>query len=87
MADNPGTVTDYIMMERPERNDPPMDHPDNWRAYQTLPIIEFFNLWKENYRSLKRVVLPDKWDMDGVRLQQNKATDVSDSVMIVVENK
>ena len=78
-ADNVGTVTDYIMMERPERDYPPLDDPENWRAYQTLPIVEFFELWKEKYRSLEWVVLPEKGHEDGVYIQQRKEIDVSTS--------
>jgi hypothetical protein len=78
-ADNAGTVTDYIMMERPERDYPPLDDPENWRAYQTLPIVEFFELWKEKYRSLEWVVLPEKGHEDGVYIQLRKEIDVSNS--------
>ena len=78
-ADNAGSVTDYIMMERPERDHPPLDDPENWRAYQTLPIVEFFELWKEKYRSLEWVVLPEKGHENGVYIQLRKETDVSDS--------
>lgn len=78
-ADNPGTVTDYIMMESPERDYPPSDDPQHWHAYQTLPIVEFFELWKENYRSLQWVVLPEKGTEDGVYIQLIEEVDVSKS--------
>lgn len=70
-----GTITDYIQMERPERDQPPQDDPDYWRAYQTLPIAEFFESWKENYRTLEWVVVPDNVD-DGVMIRHDKETDV-----------
>lgn len=71
-----GTITDYIQQERPERSEPPQDHPDHWRAYKTLPIAEFFENWKEKYRTLEWVVMPEDVD-DGVMIGHNKHTDVS----------
>jgi hypothetical protein len=36
-----GTVTDYIQLEKPERETPGVDSPDHWRAYRTLPLADF----------------------------------------------
>jgi len=62
-------------MERPERDQPPQDDPDYWRAYKTFPIAEFFESWKENYRTLEWVVVPDNVD-DGVMIRHDKETAV-----------
>lgn len=64
------------MMERPERNDIPMDEPDHWRCYETLPIPEFFRKWEDKYGNLEWVTVPDDTD-DGAKLCLNKETDVS----------
>ena len=65
------------MFERPEREDPPKDSPDYWRAYKTLPVADFFKDWKEKFRSLEWVALPHNVD-DGMLLEQNSSsTDVS----------
>lgn len=69
-----GTITDFIQQERPERKEPSQDSPDHWRAYRTLPVAEFFEEWKEKYRSLEWVAIPGNED-DGVLLQWNKETD------------
>jgi len=46
-------------MERPERDEPPKDDPNHWRAYHTLPIAEFFQSWVGSYRSLDWVTVPE----------------------------
>ena len=81
-----GTITDYIMMERPERDTPPQDAPDHWRAYKTLPIAEFFEDWKEQFRSLNWVALAHRGE-DGVLLNHNASTEVSlmDTVVDLVQ--
>ena len=71
-----GTITDYIPQERPERDEPGQDSPDFWRAYHTRPVVEFLEEWKENYRSLAWVIVPEDPD-DGAMLKRNKKTDVS----------
>lgn len=71
-----GRVTDYIQMERPERDEPPKDDLNHWRAYHTLPIAEFFQTWIDNYRSLDWVTVPENTD-DGAMLSRTKKTDVS----------
>ncbi len=62
-------------MGTPERDYPPREHPDHWRAYRTLPIREFFEGWKEEYRNLAWVVIPD--DDDGVLCNLEPSTNVS----------
>jgi len=64
-------------MERPKRDTPPEDDPNYWRAYQTLPIADFFQSWIDNYRSLDWVTVPDNVD-DGARLNHTPKTDVSE---------
>ena len=71
-----GTITDFMQQELPERDEPGQDSPDFWKAYHTKPIAEFLEEWKENYRQLKWVVVPQDID-DAVRIQWNKNTDVS----------
>ncbi|KAG9965700.1 hypothetical protein KCU61_g1553, partial [Aureobasidium melanogenum] len=71
-----GTITDYIMMERPERSHSPFDDPDHWRAYKTLPITEFFSEWEEMFRSLQWVALSHRSD-DGVLLNHDRSTEVT----------
>ncbi|KAI4254998.1 MAG: hypothetical protein LQ352_002782 [Teloschistes flavicans] len=71
-----GTMTDYIQQERPERDEPGEDSPDFWRAYHTLPITEFFEEWKEKYRRLEWVVVPQNVD-DGVMIRHDSSTNVS----------
>ncbi len=62
-------------MERPKNKEPPKDDPDYWRAYETLPIAEFFQSWIDNYRSLDWVTVPENTD-DGAMLGRAKKTDV-----------
>ncbi|KAL9580260.1 MAG: hypothetical protein Q9212_004601 [Teloschistes hypoglaucus] len=69
-----GTITDYIQQEAPERDEPGEDSPDFWRAYHTGPIVQFLEEWKEKYRSLEWVVLPDEY-FDAVRIRWDKKTD------------
>ncbi|KAM7199942.1 hypothetical protein V8F33_004116 [Rhypophila sp. PSN 637] len=69
-----GTVTNYIQFERPERDSPGPDEQDHWRAYRTLPVQEFFDEWREKFRSLEWVILPDDGD-DGVRYRFDGETD------------
>ncbi|PMD40584.1 hypothetical protein L207DRAFT_633572 [Hyaloscypha variabilis F] len=69
-----GTVTDYILMERPERETAARGDPNYWRAYRTLPVAEFFQSWIDNYRSLDWVTVPDNVD-DGAMLSHTKRTD------------
>lgn len=64
------------MMERPERPSPPSGHPDHWRAYKTLPIVDFFEDWKEEFRSLRWVALGHR-DDDGVLLNHDRTTEVA----------
>ena len=71
-----GTITDFIQQERPERDEPGRDSPDFWRAYHTRPVVEFLEEWKEKYRSLEWVVVPDDVD-DAVMIRWDKKTDVS----------
>ena len=71
-----GTITDFIQQERPERDEPGPDSPDFWRAYHTRPVVEFLEEWKEKYRSLEWVVVPDDVD-DAVMIRRDKRTDVS----------
>lgn len=59
MQHNSGTITDYNQTASPEQDYPPRGHPEHWRAYLTLSIQEFFGYWKERYRSLAWVVIPD----------------------------
>jgi hypothetical protein len=70
-----GTVTDYIQFEKPKRDTPGPDSPDHWRAYRTLPIADFFEEWKDKYRRLEWVVLPEDED-DSVRYRFDEETDV-----------
>jgi hypothetical protein len=63
-------------MERPERDHPPKDDSDYWRAYRALPIADFFQSWKDNYRCLDWVTVPDNPD-DGAMLSYTTRTDVS----------
>ncbi|KAJ9156782.1 hypothetical protein NKR19_g4209 [Coniochaeta hoffmannii] len=69
-----GTITDYIQFEKPERQTPGVDSPDHWRAYRTLPLAEFFEEWKDKYRRLEWVVVPEDED-DGVRYRFDAETD------------
>ncbi|KAM7192193.1 hypothetical protein V8F33_008467 [Rhypophila sp. PSN 637] len=69
-----GTVTDYIQFEKPERDTPGPDDEGHWKAYHTLPVQEFFDEWKDKYRSLEWVILPDDVD-DGVRYRFDGETD------------
>ena len=69
-----GTATDFIMIERPEREFPDQDSPDYWQAYRTLPVGEMFEEWKAKYRELEWVVVPDD-DMGGVKYWLNPRTD------------
>lgn len=71
-----GTITDFIQQDQPECDEPPVDQPESWRAYRTLPITEFFESWREQYRSLEWVAIPGNCD-DGVLLRHDKLTDVS----------
>jgi hypothetical protein len=61
-------------MERPKRKEPPKDDPDYWRAYETLPIAEFFQNWMNNYCSLDWVTVPENTD-DGAMLSRTRKTD------------
>lgn len=74
-----GTITDFVQQERPEREEPGPDSPDFWRAYHTRPVMEFLEEWKENYRSLEWVVVPDDVD-DGVMIREDEETDVSSAI-------
>ncbi|KUJ08210.1 uncharacterized protein LY89DRAFT_725139 [Mollisia scopiformis] len=67
-----GTITDFKSMETPESIFPPPGHPEHWRAYRTLPIRDFFESWKEKYRSLAWVVMPD--EDDGVLCNQEPSS-------------
>lgn len=71
-----GTITDFIQQERPERDMPGPDSPDFWRAYHTRPVMEFLEEWKEKYRSLEWVVVPDDV-YDAVMIRRDEKTDVS----------
>lgn len=62
-------------MESPKSDHPPCDDPNYWRAYQTLPIVDFFQSWIDNYRSLDWVTVPDNTD-DGAMLSHTTKTDV-----------
>lgn len=62
-------------MGPPEQEYPPRGHPEHWRAYLTLPVHEFFGYWKEQYRSLAWVVVPD--DDQGVLCGNESSTNVS----------
>ena len=70
-----GTITDFIQQERPERDEPGPDSLVFWWAYHTRPVAEILEEWKENYRSLDWVVIPDDVD-DAVMIRWNKETDV-----------
>jgi hypothetical protein len=70
------------MMERPKRDTPTKDDPDYWRAYQTHSIVDFFQSWIDNYRSLDWVTVPDNPD-DGAMLSYTTRTDVSNSPEIL----
>ena len=74
-----GTITDYIQQARPEKDEPGQDSQYHWKAYHTKPIVEFLEEWKDNYRTLKWVVVPQNVD-DAVKIQQNKETDVSPAI-------
>lgn len=74
-----GTITDFIQQERPERDEPRQDSPDFWRAYHTRPVVEFLEEWKEKYRSLEWVVVPEDVD-DAVMIRWDKETDVSSAI-------
>ncbi|MCJ1262695.1 hypothetical protein MMC22_002565 [Lobaria immixta] len=69
-----GTVTDFIQQERPERAVPDRESPDFWRAYRTLPVKDFFEEWKDNFRNLEWVAVPDNVD-DGVLFRYDRMTD------------
>jgi hypothetical protein len=71
-----GTITDYIAMDRPERDEPAIGDPNYWRAFKTLPIAEFFESWEKNYLTLEWVTVPEN-DDDGAMLCHTKETDVS----------
>ena len=71
-----GTITDFIQQETPERDEPGQDSPDHWRAYHTRPVEEFLEEWKEKYRSLEWVVVPEDV-FDGVMIRWDQKTDVS----------
>ncbi|ETS75723.1 hypothetical protein PFICI_12667 [Pestalotiopsis fici W106-1] len=58
-------ITDFIQQERPERSEPAQDSPDAWRAYHTRPAEEFFEEWKDKYRTLEWAPLIENAD-DGV---------------------
>ena len=70
-----GTITDFMQQERPERDQPGEDSPDFWRAYHTRPIAEFLEEWKEKYRSLAWVVVPDD-PFDAVIIRWDQETNV-----------
>lgn len=70
-----GTVTDYIQFGRPERDVPDSESPDHWRAYRTLPVEDFFEEWKDNYRRAEWVVVPED-DDDGVMYRFDAETEV-----------
>ena len=71
-----GTITDFIQQERPEHDEPGEDSPDFWRAYHTLPIPDFLEEWKDKYRSLEWMVVPENVH-DAVMIRNDKAADVS----------
>lgn len=71
-----GTVTDFLQQELPERRDVDPDSPDYWRAYRTLPIAAFFEEWKDNFRRLEWVAMPND-DNVGVIYRYDRETDVS----------
>ncbi|KAK8043402.1 hypothetical protein PG993_005832 [Apiospora rasikravindrae] len=73
-AGKTGTVTDFIQQERPERSEPAQDSPDAWRAYHTRPVEEFFEEWKEKYRTLEWAAVVENVD-DGVVFRQDASTD------------
>ncbi|TVY44656.1 hypothetical protein LSUB1_G001829 [Lachnellula subtilissima] len=49
------TITNWKQQEHPGRAKPSQDFPYAWRAYCTLPIIEFFEEWKERFRNIERM--------------------------------
>ncbi|KAL1909660.1 hypothetical protein Sste5344_004508 [Sporothrix stenoceras] len=69
-----GTATDFIMMERPERDIPAQGSDDYWRAYRTLPVEEMLEEWKAKFIQLEWVVVPDN-HMDGVMYWMDARTD------------
>lgn len=71
-----GTITDFVQQERPERDEPQPDSPDFWRAYHTRPVVEFLEEWKDKYKSLEWVVVPDDV-YDAVMIRRDEKTDVS----------
>jgi hypothetical protein len=62
-------------LEHPKRKEPPKDDPDYWRAYETLPIGEFFQSWIDTYRCLDWVTVPENTD-DEAMLGRTKKIDV-----------
>lgn len=72
-----GTITDFTS-ERPERSEPNSESPDYWRAYPTLPVVEFFETLKQNFLRLEWVVIPGNLD-DGIGFVHEPITDVSTS--------
>jgi hypothetical protein len=73
LLDTEAGITDYIHFEEPERNTPGVDSPDHWRAYWTLSLGEFFEKWKDKYRRLEWVVVPEDAD-DGVKYRFDAET-------------
>lgn len=55
---------------------PDRESPDFWRAYRTLPVKDFFEEWKDNFRNLEWVAVPGNVD-DGVLFRYDRMTDVS----------
>ena len=69
-----GSATDFIIMERPERDTPDHDSTGYWRAYRTLPVDEMLEDWKAKFWELEWVVVPEN-DMDGVMYWLDARTD------------
>ena len=78
-----GAITDFVQQGRPEvqvqeEESSPAEDEEYWRRYRTRPVVVFLEDWKEKYRNLEWVALPDEY-FDGVRERMDQETDVSSS--------
>ena len=65
-----GTVTNYIPLGSEHTPDIEFS-PRYWRAFPTLPIVEFFENWKEKFRSVEWIPTPDNVCVPGATREED----------------
>ncbi|KAK8040828.1 hypothetical protein PG994_013835 [Apiospora phragmitis] len=70
-----GTVPPHLaVLTSGSRSEPARDNPDAWRAYHTRPVADFFEEWKEKYRTLDWAAVVESVD-DGIMFRHDVSTD------------